>query len=280
MAPAQRAAEAKTVMQVNPFPGMNPWLESHWGDIHTSLSTYARDQLQPQLLAGLRARVEVYVAVESDDDEGRGVRFAPDGRIVERPNAPFSTGGGAAAVAEVAEPVMISRLVEPETLHRIEIVDSADGHRIVSSIEFLNLANKVGDEGRDRYLAKQEQMLTGNVNLIEIDLLRDGAWVLAAPESEAPKRCRGPYRICVVPGHRQNVAAMYPVSLRQPLPTIGIPLRPQDRDVLLRLQPLLDVAYVNGRYHEDLDYRQDPKPPLTGTDAEWADQLLREKGLR
>ena len=280
MAPAQRAAEAKTVMQENPFPGMNPWLESHWGDIHTSLSTYARDQLQPQLPAGLRARVEEYVAVESDDDESRRTRFAPDVRVVERPDAPFSTGGGAAAVAEVAEPVMISRLVEPETLHRIEIVDSADGHRIVTSIEFLSLANKVGDKGRDQYLAKQEKMLAGNVNLIEIDLLRHGSWVLAAPKSEVPARCQGPYRICVVRGNRQDVAAMYPVSLRQPLPTIGIPLRPQDRDVLLRLQPLLDLAYVNGRYHEDIDYRQPPKPPLTGADAEWADRLLREKGLR
>ena len=54
-------------MKSNPFPGMNPWLESHWGDIHTSLTTYARDQLQPQLPAGLRARVEEYVAVEAEE---------------------------------------------------------------------------------------------------------------------------------------------------------------------------------------------------------------------
>ena len=43
-------------MSKNPFPGMNPWLEAHWGDVHTSLTTYACDQLQPQLPAGLRAR--------------------------------------------------------------------------------------------------------------------------------------------------------------------------------------------------------------------------------
>jgi len=25
----------------NPFPGMNPYLEAHWRDVHTSLVTYA-----------------------------------------------------------------------------------------------------------------------------------------------------------------------------------------------------------------------------------------------
>jgi hypothetical protein len=36
---------------------------------------------------------------------------------------------------------------------------------------------------------------------------------------------------------------------------------------------------VNGGY-EDIDYRQEPRPPLSGPDAEWADQVLRERGLR
>ncbi|MBY0523528.1 MAG: DUF4058 family protein [Gemmataceae bacterium] len=33
----------------SPFPGMDPYLESHWGDVHTKLVTYSGDQLQPQL---------------------------------------------------------------------------------------------------------------------------------------------------------------------------------------------------------------------------------------
>ncbi len=28
----------------NPFPGMNPWLEGYWGDVHTKLTTYAYDE--------------------------------------------------------------------------------------------------------------------------------------------------------------------------------------------------------------------------------------------
>ena len=266
--------------QENPFPGMNPWLESHWGDIHTSLSTYARDQIQSQLPAGLRARVEEYVTVEANDDaKSQSHRFAPDVRIVERPAAPHA-GGGIATLVDATEPIMVSRSVEPETLRYITIVDAADGHRIVTAIEFLSLTNKVAGRGREQYLTKQEKMLAGRVNLVEIDLLREGGWVLAAPKSEVPAACRGPYRICVVRGDQQHLAAMYPVSLQQSLPSIRIPLRPQDPDVLLQLQPLLNLSYINGRYHEDLNYRLDPTPPLADPDAAWANELLHAKGLR
>lgn len=29
-------------MKPNPFPGMNPWLEQHWGDVHTITATGGR----------------------------------------------------------------------------------------------------------------------------------------------------------------------------------------------------------------------------------------------
>jgi hypothetical protein len=260
---------------------MNPWLESHWGDVHTCLTTYARDQLQPHLPAGLRARIEEYVAVEVDDgSEGPRDRFSPDVRVIERPDAPPESGGTATAVALVAEPLIVPRESEPETLHFIQIVDIQAGHRIVTSIEFLSLANKDSEEGREQYRKKQGKMLAGRVNLVEIDLLRAGKWVLAVPKGFVPKRGREPYRISVVRATRRDVAEVYPVSLREPLPTIRIPLRSDDPDVTLQLQPLVEMAYVNGRYDEDIDYKNEPDPPLTGPDAKWADQLLREKQLR
>jgi hypothetical protein len=180
----------------------------------------------------------------------------------------------------VTEPLVVPRESEPETLHRIEIVDTQTGHRIVTSIEFLSLANKVSEQGREQYRKKQQNLLAGRVNLVELDLLRAGKWVLAVPSGFVPKRCRGPYRIAVVRATRQDVAEVYPISFAEPLPTIRIPLRSDDKDVPLQLQPLVETAYVNGRYHEDLDYTKDPAPPLTGPDAAWADRLLREKRLR
>lgn len=266
----------------NPFPGMNPWLESHWGDVHTCLTTYARDQLQPQLPPGLRARIEEYVAVEEADVESERprARFAPDVRVIERPYAPKAFRGSATVLAALAEPVIVPRESEPETLHQIQIVDTQAGHRIVTSIEFLSLANKVGEEGREQYRKKQRNMLAGGVNLVEIDLLRAGKWVLAVPKGHVPKPCREPYRISVVRAVRQDVAEVDSVSLREPLPSVRVPLRSEDEDVPLTLQPLLDLAYVNGRYWEDIDYAEDPDPPLSGPDADWAEQILRQNGLR
>ena len=52
-----------------------------------------------------------------------------------------------------------------------------------------------------------------------------------------------------------------------------------DRDVVLDLQQVIDQCYERGRYNV-IDYRKDPEPPLSPTDARWADEILREKGLR
>lgn len=53
----------------SPFPGMDPYLEQFWRDVHASLIIYARDQLQTRLPAGLRVRVEERVVVEPCPDE-------------------------------------------------------------------------------------------------------------------------------------------------------------------------------------------------------------------
>ena len=38
----------------SPFPGMDPYLEQHWGDVHQAFITYLRDTLQLRLPANLR----------------------------------------------------------------------------------------------------------------------------------------------------------------------------------------------------------------------------------
>ena len=67
--------------------------------------------------------------------------------------------------------------------------------------------------------------------------------------------------------------------MRERLPAIAIPLRQTDRDVPLDLQALLDQCYEAAVY-DDIDYREEPDPPLNPDDAQWADSLLREQGRR
>ena len=160
----------------------------------------------------LRARVEEYVTVEAEDEPERSrSRFSPDVRVIERPGESDDSGGVATAVAVAAEPLVVPRQSELETLHYIQIVDTKAGHRIVTSIEFLSPANKASAAGREQYLTKQRQMLDGGVNLVEIDLLRAGAWVLAVEPGFVPKAYREPYRICVVRAERSSMAEVYRV---------------------------------------------------------------------
>lgn len=50
----------------SPFPGMDPYLEPHWLDVHTKLVTYAADVLNQVLPPSFIARTEERVAVETD----------------------------------------------------------------------------------------------------------------------------------------------------------------------------------------------------------------------
>src|SRR5215207_6629613 len=66
----------------SPFPGMDPYLEAHWRDVHARLIIYARDALQGVLPGGLRARVEEGVLLETPQGIGDHPLF-PDVRVVE-----------------------------------------------------------------------------------------------------------------------------------------------------------------------------------------------------
>jgi hypothetical protein len=70
-----------------------------------------------------------------------------------------------------------------------------------------------------------------------------------------------------------------PRAAGQRLPAIAIPLRDSDADVPLDLQPLVDRCYLTGAY-DDLDYTRAPDPPLESDHAAWADDVLRQKGIR
>lgn len=70
------------------------------------------------------------------------------------------------------------------------------------------------------------------------------------------------------------------MPLWQRLPAIKGPLRPDDADVPLDLQALVEQCYRNGAYEGTLNYAIEPDPPLLGGDKKWAAEHLREKGLR
>lgn len=260
----------------SPFPGMDPYLEQHWGDVHHRLVTYACDQVQPQLPAQLRARMEERVFVESDEPEYRA--FYPDIHVVERGRASQPAAAPEGNVA-LEEPLVVHIDEEPLSQGYIEIIDAGSGNRVVTVIEFLSPANKVRGEGRDLYLQKQRETRAAGVSLVEVDLTRSGRRVTLLPPERTPASHRTTYQVCVLRGRTPHKVEVYRAPLDRRLPTIRVPLRETDADVPLDLQALVDQCYRNGRY-DDLDYRSPPVPPLEAPDAAWADEMLRSTGMR
>ncbi|MEO8166454.1 MAG: DUF4058 family protein [Betaproteobacteria bacterium] len=261
----------------SPFPGMDPYLEHHWGDVHTTLMVYARNQINEQLPDDLQARVEESLSVEIDEVTRRTIY--PDVRVVEEPRSQPTGSWAVAATVAVAEPYVLEVEDEPRTQRHLEIVDLSDGGRVVTAIEILSPANKVSLDGRVAYVRKQREYLEAGINLVEIDLVRVGAFILAAPEERLPAAIRTLSLLCVRRAIQPGRVEIYRAPLREPLPNIPIPLRRSDPDVVLQLQPLIDACYRDGRYHR-INYRAEPVPRLGEADTLWADQILRERGLR
>lgn len=277
----------------SPFPGMDPYLQRHWGDIHQRFITYSCDALQARLPGDLRARMQERVFVESPDAMRPSV-FFPDIRVFERPAFARSAsaarsaiaeeedlegeGGVAVEVALAADPI-IMKISEPIFQGYIEVIDIKSGRKVITVVEVLSPINKSAGDGIRQYRDKIREMQAGQVSTVEIDLLRGGLPATSAPPGSVPDAPTTIYHASVWRAHQPGQVEVYTAPIRHRLPTIKIPLRPEDPDAALDLQPILDRCYRNGAY-DDLDYRADPAPPLPPDDAAWADALLREQRRR
>jgi hypothetical protein len=257
---------------------MDPYLEAHWRDIHAGLIIYARDALQGVLPGSLRARVEESILLETPKGIGDHPLF-PDVRVVE-----YTSQRGLetrpTAGAAVAEPRLVVAETEPATETFLEIIDRESGNRVVTVIEFLSPSNKSPGANRELYLRKQREICSSDANLVEIDLNRFGTHTLAFQLNNLEPDARTAYMACVRRATRRGMAEVYSMPLWERLPVLKVPLRPDDADVPLDLQALIEQCYRNGAYEGTLNYAADPDPKLFGADEEWAAQWLHEKGLR
>jgi hypothetical protein len=257
---------------------MDPYLESHWRDIHARLIIYACDALQGVLPGSLRARVEESILLESPQGLGDHPLF-PDVRVVE-----YASKRGLQTRAEtgaaVAEPLVVDTEPDPATETFLEIIDRESGNRVVTVIEFLSPSNKSPGANREQYLRKQREICVSDANLVEIDLNRFGTHSLAFPLEHVKPQGRTAYMACIRRVSRRGKAEVYPMPLWERLPVLKIPLRRKDSDVPLDLQLLIDQCYRNGAYEGTLNYGADPDPPLMGADKDWADAWLQENGMR
>lgn len=255
----------------NPFPGMNPYLEAPglWPDVHNRLIVSIADNLAPVL------RPRYYVAIEERtylvEPEDAACVGRADAAVVTRSAQPASVSVPLHESGGVTVEVALPDLVREAYL---EVRAATDG-RVVTVIEVLSPANKRSGEGRTLYLRKRLAVLGSLAHLVEIDLLRAGE----------PMPVRGwtgfsDYRMLISRSSQRPRALLIPFSVRQPIPRFAVPLDADVTEPEIDVGALLNVIYERAAFDLRIDYRREPDPPLIGDDAAWADELLRQSGLR
>jgi hypothetical protein len=249
---------------------MDPCIESQlWPDFHHTLITVMREALWPLMRPRYVVRVEERVYVERQPDDRRAI--VPDVTMLEREGAKSPAAEAIEPAPVVTVTPVVLTLPMPERKRQAFLtVRERETMAVVTVLEVLSLDNKrSGSDGRREYLRKREAILESEVHLVELDLLRGGAR-LPTVEPLPP----APYYAFVSRAERRPRVEVYPWTLRQPLPTVPIPLANADPDVALDLQTLFTTVYDRAGYGYALDYRRAIEPPLSAADAAWVRQIL------
>ena len=172
----------------------------------------------------------------------------------------------------LVEPDAIATLLPDEEVIRIPRLEVRDRHgrELITVIELLSPTNKFGGQDRELYLTKRKSVMHSPAHLVEIDLLRGGERM---PFEDLPS-CD--YCVTVGRAEQRPKVGVYLARLREPLPTVPIPLRAPDPDVPLDLMAALHTVYDRAGYVDYL-YETRPAPPLHPEDAAWAEQIVRDE---
>jgi len=247
---------------------MNPYIEQDdvWHDFHESFVPAIRDAIAAHTGPEYFLKIDEHVFIhELDQDErafiGRSDVFAGS-RVDE--------GVAATSPSSIAAPCKVELVgVDFERLSFLELRDRKS-RRLVTVIGVLSPSNKYAGADREQFLAKRVELLKSDVNYVEIDFLRGGPRL---PLDQLPD-CD--YYILVSRPNDRPQAGLRPISLRDRLPEVGIPLRAPSDDINVDLKTLLDRVYDSARY-ENWIYDAPPSPQLSANDVTWAEQILADK---
>lgn len=264
----------------SPFPGMDPFLEhpEYFPDFHDSLIYCVKSALNAVLPEPFYAIGSTRVYLEASER-----RMEPDVDVLNKSNLhPRGIENGDIAVAEVPGTALLTvhaPLIEESVEEQfLEIHSKHGGHPLVTSIEVLSTANKLSaGNGRTEYLRKQREMRKGNVNLVEIDLLRGGVHTTAVPLRRLKEQAvEFDYHVCIQQCSRPDDYFVAPIRLENPLPVVPIPLTGEFAPVIVDLQAVFRRAYAEVNYGKFVNYaRREFQPPLSTERLKWIDGILQ-----
>jgi hypothetical protein len=246
---------------------MNPYLEQEdvWEDFHGRFIPFAAEWIGAQVQPAYIVKMGVNVYIHEPPYEQRVLLGRPDVMIADPQRQRAATGNTATIEAPAYARMVLALDICREPY--LEIRDR-QSRQLVTAVELLSPTNKRPGPDREQYLRKRRQYFYTRVTLVEIDLLRGGPRL---PLEDLPE-CDY-YALVACPEEHPRVA-LWPFRLRDPLPTIPIPLRPPDSHATLDLQAVLQRTYDAAGYRHYI-YEGDPKPALSKSDQAWAAALVR-----
>jgi len=166
------------------------------------------------------------------------------------------------------ESVTLSLVIEEETHERrIEILHRPD-RTLVAVLELLSPANKE-EPGRAFYLSKRNSLFYHPVHVVKLDLLLKGQRVPLEQDLPAAD-----YYTFVSRWNQRPKCQVYHGTMRQPLPTIPIPLLPPDPDVWIDLGAVFRTTYERGRYGRSIDYTASLPVALDSARLAWVTERV------
>ena len=225
----------------SPFPGMDPYLEDDglWPVFHHQLVMCLYQILLPGLVDRYRARVAQR-------------RYATE------------------------QALFTSVVREEHHEDLVEVRQRSDG-RLITLLEVVSPANKTTTSGREAYLAKRREGRNAKANLVEIDLVLQGAPTLEYSRDGLPD---WDYAVTVTRATQPERFEIYTATLQKRLPRFRLPLAVDDRDTVLDLHTAFTRCYDQGGFAAKIDYKRDPVTPLTDEDRRWLDDVLKQQKLR
>jgi hypothetical protein len=221
-------------------------------------------QVQPKYIV----RIEEHLYVHEHPEDSRRLLGRADVSVARSADSEERTSATGLLEAPAYGYVPLS--IDVERAGYLEIQDRQT-RELITVVELLSPSNKRRGPDREQFLAKRRQLLTSSAHYIEVDLLRGGPRL---PIDELPD-CD--YYALVSRTEERPKVGLWTMRLRDPLPTIPIPLRSPDPDARLDLRQLLDRVYDEAGY-ESYIYRSQPQPPLSPEDVEWARQFAPTSG--
>jgi hypothetical protein len=152
----------------------------------------------------------------------------------------------------------------------VEITD-LETREVITVIEVLIPEDKQR-EGQANYLRIRSDYAKRRIAVVEVDFLRRGERT-PVPHPLPPMD----YRVSIAEYVEKPVYKIWPISLRDRLPVIPIPLRRGDGDVPLDLQAVFTKAYDESALSVATNYSKPPKVSLNAADAAWAAQILSNR---